>query len=161
MGFSTDRKDIERLIYFWRVVGYMLGIEDRYNLCDGDYDTVRQNCQLVFEQNLRPRLSKMDKEAAKMSEDIMVTANQYVWFIRYKSIFRYLFEITNLPTESFKLSSIETLLYLAFKWTLSTLLYNKFIAFILNNLLRFAFYRLTISKAYVGRIVRTLESMEQ
>ena len=159
MGFSSKPQDIERLIYFWRCVGHMLGIEDRYNLCCGDYATVRHNCQQVFERSFKPKLLEMDKAPAEMCEQIVVTANHYIVFLRYRGLLKYLFEVTGVETE-FRLDKSEHLFYLALKWVVGTLAHYRLWAFLLNNLLRFAFYRLTF-KSNISSIVRCLEKVQK
>lgn len=161
MGFSGESKKLERLIYFWRVIGHLLGIEEEYNLCRGDYATVRANCELIWEGNFRHRLLSMRKEAAEMSEKIVLSASHYVWLLRYRGLLRYLFEVSQLPTSSFqKLAPIEELFYRLLKLTVGTLLHYRPLAILLNGLLRFAFYRVITSKSFVSAIVRSLETLQ-
>ena len=159
MGFSQKQQNIERLIYFWRCIGYMLGIDEQYNLCNGDYATVRHNCQQVFERKFKPGLIEMSKDPAEMSEQIVLSANHYIVFLRYRGLIKYLFEVTDIESE-IQLYRSEYLFYVALKWVVGTLAHFKLWAFLLNNLLRFAFYRLTF-KSNVDSIVRCLEKAQK
>lgn len=160
MGFSTDPKELDRLIYFWRCIGHMLGIEDRYNLCMGDYATVRDNCQQIFDRKFRRKLTERSKDAEEMSEQIVLSASHYVWSLRYRGLLKYLFEVTHLPTDSLRLSRSDRFFYFALKWSVGTLAHYTVLAFLLNNLLRFAFYRVITSKTFVRTIVRSLERLQ-
>lgn len=161
MGFSGKIKNLERLIYFWRVIGHLLGIEDEYNLCNGDYATVRGNCAQIWERKFTRKLISMRKEAAEMSEQIVLSASHYVWLLRYRGLLKYLFEVTQLPTSSFQgLKRVEELFYYSLKLTVGTLLHYRLLAPLFNGLLRFAFYRVITSKSFVSAIVRSLETLQ-
>lgn len=46
----------EAFVHFWRVVGYMLGIEDEYNLCSGSYHATKMRSELILDKMYRPLL---------------------------------------------------------------------------------------------------------
>ncbi|KAH9394159.1 hypothetical protein TYRP_021293 [Tyrophagus putrescentiae] len=54
-GFHTfTRADFHSLWHFWRVMGYCLGIEDRFNLCSGGSDgEVAALCRLMYAGSFR------------------------------------------------------------------------------------------------------------
>jgi len=157
IGFSSKPEELDKLIYFWRCIGHMLGIKDEYNLCIGNYAQVRDNCQQVFQGRFRDPLERMDKKAQEMSEQIVVTANHYIVLLRYRGLLKYLFEVTRVNV-TVHLNFSEQFFYVALKWCVGTLAHYSGWAFVLNNLLRFAFYRLTF-KSNVTSIVRSLESV--
>ncbi|KAH9395720.1 hypothetical protein TYRP_020457 [Tyrophagus putrescentiae] len=144
-----------------------MGFPERYNLCSGDLPTVRANCALIWEGKFRHRLQaeKWRKEAAEMSEQIVLSASHYVWLLRYRGLLRFLFEVTGLTTSSNealigRLNAAETFFYQALKFTVGTLVHYRIFALFFNNLLRFAFYRVITSKSFVSGIVRSLEGLQ-
>ncbi|KAJ6223328.1 hypothetical protein RDWZM_001873 [Blomia tropicalis] len=155
MGFSSRTEDLDRLIYFWRCIGYMLGIDDEYNLCEGNYQTVRTNCEQIFKHKFIPSLLEMKPESDEMSERIIISASHYIVLLRHRGLLRYLFEVANLNIPVV-LDQSENLFYITLKWTMSTLIHYRFFAIILNNLLRFALYQLTF-KRFVNSVVKSLE----
>lgn len=155
MGFSSRTEDLDRLIYFWRCIGYMLGIDDEYNLCEDNYQTVRTNCEQIFKHKFIPSLLEMKPESDEMSERIIISASHYIVLLRHRGLLRYLFEVANLNIPVV-LDQSENLFYITLKWTMSTLIHKRFFAIILNNLLRFALYQLTF-KRFVNLVVKSLE----
>ncbi|XP_054713465.1 uncharacterized protein LOC129222930 [Uloborus diversus] len=68
VGIRCSREDLECLIHFWRGVGYMLGVEDRYNLCNGGLDETVAICKNIMESELKPSLLQASKESSSMSK---------------------------------------------------------------------------------------------
>lgn len=56
-------EDMDHIYYLWRVIGYCIGIEDKYNLCSGDIEVDRELCRLLLERDYRPVLQASDIEA--------------------------------------------------------------------------------------------------
>lgn len=50
-GIRCSIKDLDDYVYFWRWVGYLLGIKDRNNICYGGYVTAYNICKEI-EQNI-------------------------------------------------------------------------------------------------------------
>lgn len=55
-----SQKDFQSFIHFWRVIGYCLGIEERFNLChyDHSYESTVYLCQLMYDQEYHPICSR-------------------------------------------------------------------------------------------------------
>ncbi|XP_013167360.1 PREDICTED: uncharacterized protein LOC106117543 [Papilio xuthus] len=57
-GVETLQKDDwDAYNQFWRVIGYMIGIEDRYNICRNSVEETRQVCQLILQRVYTPYLT--------------------------------------------------------------------------------------------------------
>jgi hypothetical protein len=39
LGVKRRKEDMEAFVHFWRVMGFMLGIKDEYNICTDSLDT--------------------------------------------------------------------------------------------------------------------------
>jgi hypothetical protein len=48
---------LEAITYVWRVIGFLLGIKDEYNLCQEDYRETIQLSHIIFNQIIRPYLT--------------------------------------------------------------------------------------------------------
>lgn len=49
LGIKCDNKDDrEGFIHFWAVMGHMLGVEDQYNMCLFDVETVENICKILL-----------------------------------------------------------------------------------------------------------------
>ncbi|XP_050531507.1 uncharacterized protein LOC126900093 [Daktulosphaira vitifoliae] len=57
----TDEDEIA-IIHLWRTLGYFLGIQDRFNLCQGTSEEVRNLCQLVLSDVYAPYLKQPPRD---------------------------------------------------------------------------------------------------
>lgn len=71
LGIQTTPEDLEAIVHFWRIIGYMIGIEERFNLCTDSYETTIQRCEKMSEQIFRPNLEKAPKFFEEMSEALV------------------------------------------------------------------------------------------
>lgn len=67
-GISSDPEKLFALCHFWRVIGYMIGIEDRYNVCNGDLETVTSRCQAIFRHIIVPGMLNSPQDEGMMTE---------------------------------------------------------------------------------------------
>ncbi|XP_013142974.1 PREDICTED: uncharacterized protein LOC106106850 isoform X2 [Papilio polytes] len=57
-GIETlEEDDWDAYNQFWRVIGYMIGIEERYNICRSNVEETRQVCRLILHRVYTPCLS--------------------------------------------------------------------------------------------------------
>ncbi|XP_027195976.2 uncharacterized protein LOC113790501 [Dermatophagoides pteronyssinus] len=58
--YGTSDKEFEEYFYFWRVIGYCVGIEDRFNICFGveGYEETRQFLHICFERCYKVHLDE-------------------------------------------------------------------------------------------------------
>ncbi|XP_028172961.1 uncharacterized protein LOC114361931 [Ostrinia furnacalis] len=84
--------DWEAYNYFWHVIGYMIGLEDRYNICRKTFDETREVCQLLLDRVYTPCLENVPEyfeHAARVMLDGMWSVNPTVdeeatlYFCRY------------------------------------------------------------------------------
>lgn len=68
-GMPYDPENFLALCHFWRVIGYLLGIEDRFNLCAGDdLAEIRSRSQAIFRHIIIPGLLHAPKDFEMMTE---------------------------------------------------------------------------------------------
>ncbi|XP_015788818.1 uncharacterized protein LOC107365764 [Tetranychus urticae] len=56
---GITREELEQVLYTWRVFGYALGVDDKYNVCDGSLEDFRELYKQFEEQYFVPILSKV------------------------------------------------------------------------------------------------------
>jgi len=56
LGIQLTTEEEECLVHFWKTMGYMLGIEDRFNLATGSIEEVKENCHAVVHHIMIPGL---------------------------------------------------------------------------------------------------------
>ncbi|XP_046964318.1 uncharacterized protein LOC124533189 [Vanessa cardui] len=56
---QREEGDWEALIHYWRVIGHMLGLQDRYNICRETYEETRQIFQRIVDKVFTPCLENV------------------------------------------------------------------------------------------------------
>lgn len=150
VGLYCSRYDLECLVHFWRGIGYMLGVEDRYNLCSEGLDKTIAVCRDIMEGELKPSVRKSSKESLTMSRGIIKAMNSFIIFLSWEAMARFWFEQMGLPC-NFKMGLYENtgywLMRFTFGWLLRFTIFHKFF----NFLLRIAVWQALKSKEYYER----------
>ncbi|XP_054158137.1 uncharacterized protein LOC128956423 [Oppia nitens] len=105
-GLSDD--DFDCLLYFWRVIGYCLGCDDRFNLCNGTADEVVGLCQLMFTREWYPLMSAdlpVCEGGVEMAKGICLAMNQLARFISYDVIMKYWYPILSIDNKTVELQT--------------------------------------------------------
>lgn len=56
-GFHrATKEELAEYVYFWRVIGYCMGIEDRFNICENDFEESVAYFHCCFDRGYRPHL---------------------------------------------------------------------------------------------------------
>lgn len=56
LGMKFSDKNEEGFVHFWRVIGYMIGIEDRFNVCTESVAVTKKRLQIIEREEIRPCL---------------------------------------------------------------------------------------------------------
>ncbi|XP_045539137.1 uncharacterized protein LOC106709945 [Papilio machaon] len=75
---QQEADDWEAYNHLWRVIGHMLGIEDRYNICRKNIEETREVCRLILERVYTPCLENVPEyfeHMARVMMDGMWTVN--------------------------------------------------------------------------------------
>ncbi|XP_054712468.1 uncharacterized protein LOC129222067 [Uloborus diversus] len=92
----TD-EEYDSLIHFWRVIGYLLGIEDRYNLCDGTYDQVLTACKSLLEKEYRSRVKVADPSSVSMAKNVVTALSMIDILLTWESMAIFIHELVDVP----------------------------------------------------------------
>ncbi|KPJ15979.1 hypothetical protein RR48_10025 [Papilio machaon] len=68
---QEDPEDWEAFNHLWGVLGYMLGLEDKYNMCRRTMDETRQVCKLILERVYTPCLENVPEYFEHMARVMM------------------------------------------------------------------------------------------
>ncbi|KAL3842533.1 hypothetical protein ACJMK2_020534 [Sinanodonta woodiana] len=66
-GIRCTVADLDDYVYFWRWIGYCLGIRDEYNICHGGYKLAYKLCKDIEKELLVPALKGPPKDFPQMS----------------------------------------------------------------------------------------------
>lgn len=65
---NASKEDLEAFCYTWKVFGYILGIQDEYNMCSGTFEEIEQRLKDSMEYVTKPLLLEILPEWEHMSE---------------------------------------------------------------------------------------------
>lgn len=71
LGIQVSRKNFDAFIHFWRVIGHMIGIEERFNLCTDSWVTSKPRMECVLEDIYRPALENTSVNFDKMANALI------------------------------------------------------------------------------------------
>ena len=67
LGIRCSKADLEDYVYFWRWVGFFLGIKDKNNICNKGYDVAYRYCKDIEQMVLIPAMKNPPAEFFKMA----------------------------------------------------------------------------------------------
>ena len=106
---SLSDEEFDCILYFWRVIGYCLGTDDRFNLCSGTSEEVVQLCQLIYWRDWYPLISReplLCPEGEDMAKGICLAMNKLSRFIYWNVLMKYWYPILNV-SKTIELQSLS------------------------------------------------------
>ncbi|XP_070160410.1 uncharacterized protein [Polyergus mexicanus] len=79
LGVKTTPEELEGVVHLWRVIGSMLGMDDKFNLCTGTVEETRALCQRILEDVFVPSLAKKNDHFDEMGNVML----QSLWPINF------------------------------------------------------------------------------
>lgn len=89
-------EDLEAFCHVWRGLGYLLGIEDRYNFCRGSLKEVRERMKDFLEQWVKPNLRSVPPEWEHMSICLYKGLRYFLAIASYRVYLLYFCDILDL-----------------------------------------------------------------
>lgn len=96
LGIKCTNEEEEALVHFWKSIGYLMGIEDRYNLAYGGLEEVRRNCHAVVHQFIIPSISRPPSESSSMSDAMLHGVHKIVPVVDPSAFQRFTWQLFNL-----------------------------------------------------------------
>ncbi|XP_020287024.1 uncharacterized protein LOC109856314 [Pseudomyrmex gracilis] len=79
LGVKVTHDELEGVVHLWRVIGYMLGMDDRFNLCAGTVEETRALCQRLLEEVFLPSMANRNEHFDQMGNAML----QSMWPVSY------------------------------------------------------------------------------
>ena len=136
-GFHHSKEELETLIHFWRSVGYLLGIEDKYNICSGSLSQVRSACQEVLDCYFRPHLERPSAQCKELSYHLLTGLHYMCPFVTSGGFSAFTYDLINVPFSMSNITRYELLLFKLQKLVMGTGLNHCLVRFWLRPLLNF------------------------
>jgi hypothetical protein len=77
-GIKCTTGELDDYVFFWRGMGYLLGVDDRYNLCKGTFEEACSIVREIEQELLLPALRYPPKDFEMMSEAYVEGSNRHV-----------------------------------------------------------------------------------
>jgi len=156
---GVSDEDMNAFVYLWRCLGYILGTDDRYNLCDGDLETVRQRSRDIINFWVKPNLREVSRDWEHMTRCIIEGIHFYIPGITYEISLLYLCSMLGIhaPRLRAALTLIQVMLYRLMNFVLFILMRLPGVCWIFNWLLSKAI----LSAQSVPPVVLTKLQMRQ
>lgn len=145
VGFidDFDRRDLESLLHFWRVIGHYLGASEQFNLCSYELNDIVRLCEAFVEVEYRGSIKKnpIDAPPGIMSLNI-VRSLKFIPMLTIYGIMRYLYELLGHSIEEIehKRNWYSNLSYTLIKLVMSNLLRYRPLRSFNNGLTRLSVY---------------------
>lgn len=138
LGVLVSDYEMESFMHLWRYIGYLVGIEDEYNLCNGSYDQVLFKCKSIIELIVKPNLANVKAEWEHMSHAVCEAVDIILNEIHFESSVCLLMYVLDLDfDEYYKTLTLEKKFnYYYFRFILGFLIPIPFIRDYLNNVVR-------------------------
>lgn len=123
LGFHLfTPKDFHAIFHFWRVIGYCLGIEDEYNLCEGPDEEVVEYCRYIYYQGWLPVIQANNNPVGvQMMKGIATAMSTTSTILNYNVIMKYANQFMQL-NQDFQLNGFrEQFKYACLKMTIKHL----------------------------------------
>ncbi|XP_064091065.1 uncharacterized protein LOC135204809 [Macrobrachium nipponense] len=142
-AWRATEEDLEGFVHFWRGIGWLLGIEDKYNFCKGTAAETKALCKEVEKFVIIPSLSRSNWNNEHMSSSLMDGINMMVPGLSYPAMFRFLADTLGLSVPLFvrNMSLKHTVQY----WVMRAFLHFAFLipglVYFFNSLLKMSLGR--------------------
>lgn len=131
-GVRLTREEEDGLTHLWRIIGYLLGIEEKYNLAKGSIEDVKTNCHALVHKIIIPGLVTPPPEFPQMADAMLHGIQMIVPVMDPPAFTEFTKYIIGIGHSTSKLSWHSRLNFNFMKWNFSTFLHIP----VLNVLLR-------------------------
>uniref|UniRef100_A0A1B6K519 Uncharacterized protein n=1 Tax=Homalodisca liturata TaxID=320908 RepID=A0A1B6K519_9HEMI len=94
---SATEEELEGFIHLWRGLGYLLGIEDKYNFCNGTLEEVRQRGRFLIDNWAKPSFQHITEDWEHMSRCMIEGISYYVPGLSFEVSLLYLCWVLDIP----------------------------------------------------------------
>lgn len=126
---GMNQNDLEDIVYLWRVIGYLMGIEDRFNLGQGTFEECKSLYKVILDDFMRPKLSEKPHPyqiGYDVSHAIAKALRPVNSEIRFNVILNYWYKVLQIPYE-IPLKPVHKLRLMFLKFALNTTLKSSFL----------------------------------
>lgn len=85
---AAKPEELELINYYWRVLGYLMGMEDEFNACQFDkYEDIKEFMRLIFENEFKAKYEQHEcKKGLEMTKAICLSLQYFMPLITFNSL---------------------------------------------------------------------------
>nr|XP_022909849.1 uncharacterized protein LOC111420980 [Onthophagus taurus] len=95
IGIFPNQKEMDDFIHFWRVIGHMLGIEEKYNICRETFKETKEICDEIIAEIISPALNEWDESFLKMTRALIEGMWSMMPVLQFKVFLNLLYLLIN------------------------------------------------------------------
>ncbi|XP_072399463.1 uncharacterized protein [Diabrotica undecimpunctata] len=140
---NVSEEEWKAFIHVWRVVGYLMGIEERFNICRESVEETKEICNLLIDRSFFPQVDKKDRTYLKMSRHLVHGLWTMNPALRYKVMMNYLYDLLK-PVDNNNNNNNQKLVEDKKMFDLNLIMRFRFwfLGFAVNLLLKYSIFRL-------------------
>ncbi|XP_050529628.1 uncharacterized protein LOC126899117 [Daktulosphaira vitifoliae] len=97
LAIQISEDDEMALVHFWRTIGYLLGIKDEFNLCNGSLEEVRSLCAEIMSEVYVPSLENPPPEFNNMVGYLIEGLKPISPLNDFESFMKFMWRVCDLP----------------------------------------------------------------
>lgn len=135
---GLTESDLNLLNYFWRVIGFLMGIEEQFNLASGSLEECRALYKIVLDREYRPVLSQTPHPAPvgfEMAKGIVKALRPINPSLRWQTYLHYFYTVLEIPVE-IPMKRWHKIRYAMMKFMINYTLRVRFLYAFFNSILR-------------------------
>ncbi|VVC34540.1 Hypothetical protein CINCED_3A008711 [Cinara cedri] len=134
---GTDEDEMA-IVHFWRTIGYFIGIQDKYNLCQGTLEEVRSTCDIILKDVYVPALMDPPAEFHRMVVTLIEGIKPISPMLDVDAFMTFTRRICGLPDTGTPLANTYSRwMYNIQAYTHDVLLTRRWLAFVFRPLLNY------------------------
>ncbi|KAL5238004.1 hypothetical protein ACI65C_005414 [Semiaphis heraclei] len=137
LAIVGTEEDERAIIHFWRTIGYLLGIQDKYNLCSGSLEEVRGTCALILRDVYAPGLTNPPPRFEQMVEALLDGMKPISPMLDTVAFMAFTHELCGAPVRHPLVTRYSRWMYNVQVYTHAVLLTNPWLAFVFRPFLNF------------------------
>lgn len=115
LGVKATEEELDGIVHFWRVIGYMLGMQEKYNLCNGTVEECRILCRLLLDEIFIPFFEKGNKKFDEMGRILIEGMWPLIPFLDPKAFMAFTLQLATSATTNNNHSVVNETSSLPFK----------------------------------------------
>lgn len=88
---SFTEEELEGFVHLWRVIGWVIGIKDEFNICRETVDETKEICDGLLKEIIKPQVEKLDCDFVSLSGALVDGMWCFNPFLEINAILMYIF----------------------------------------------------------------------